>query len=129
MTCLCILAGTDHRETNPLPECTANELALLVRESAQLMAVAVPACRCPVATAACSCIRCSLPCTRLAATATAQASLFYRLGKKSKQLKLSPAAAQLFYTMAVGYTLCSMHVSHGIASSLDVADYSDDDDF
>lgn len=55
--------GTDHRETNPLPECTANELALL-----------------------------------------------------------------LFYTMAVGYTLCSMHVSHGIASSLDVADCTDDDD-
>lgn len=28
----------------------------------------------------------------------------------------------LFCTMAVGYNLCSMHVSHGIASSLDIAD-------
>lgn len=38
-------------------------------------------------------------------------------------------AVLLFYTMAVGYNLCSMHISHGIASSLDVADYSDDDDY
>lgn len=30
----------------------------------------------------------------------------------------------LFCTMAVGYNLCSMHVSHGIASSLDTAEQS-----
>lgn len=59
------------------------------------------------------------------------ACAFEALAAKHTRLPLTghrQGCAQLFYTMAVGYTLCSMHVSHGIASSLDVADCTDDDD-